>query len=129
MMSRTLLSCCLQKFDFVIPVPLNKTREKHRGFNQSALLSGVVAQDILSQSRTDIISRVRNTPTQTHLNTVERRENVKNAFKIASAKDVKGASVLVVDDIITTGATMDEIAKILLKHGAKQVFGLAFCHA
>lgn len=119
----------LTNIDFVVPVPLNKKRVKKRGYNQSFLLAKAVANECHLPLLPHLIKRVKNTPTQTSLPVKQRRENVKNAFEIVDAAAVKDATILLIDDIVTTGATTDEIAKLLLKHRAKAVFVLAFCHA
>ena len=75
------------------------------------------------------VLRVRDTVTQTSLNREERINNLKNAFEISDKSLVKGKTFLIVDDLSTSGATMDEISTILKKNGARHVYGLAFCHA
>ncbi len=125
--TKTALS--LTDIDWVVPVALNKKRMKKRGYNQALLLGKVVAAECNLPFAPYLIKRIKDTPTQTSLPIKQRHENVKNAFEITNPSTVKGATILLIDDIITTGATADEIAKCLLKCKAKAVFVLAFCHA
>ena len=119
----------LKEVDFIIPVPLSQERLKERGFNQAEILSSLLAKELNIEHCCEAIKRVKATQTQTHLNKLERKENLKNAFAVAEKSKLKGKTVLVVDDIITTGATLDEISLVLKKAGVKKVYGLAFCHA
>ena len=103
--------------DLVLPVPLHPARFRKRGFNQAYLLvrswGGAV--------RKDILERTRRTFPQTGLGRKERLKNVKGAFAVNSAAAVKDAHILLVDDVYTTGATVKECARILIKSGAAQV--------
>ncbi len=112
------------QIDILTAVPLGVTRRKHRGYNQASLLSLPLALGIDKPFRPKAISRVRETKTQVGLTSLERRENVKGAF-FASQKIVKQKSVLLVDDITTTGSTMVACANALLEAGASEVFGIA----
>ena len=87
-----------------------------------------MAKELNIEHNSKILKRIKATSTQTHLNKQERAENLLNAFKVESCKEIKGKTILVVDDIITTGATLDEIARVLKNKGAKAVYGLTFCH-
>lgn len=110
--------------DAVIPVPLHASRLAERGYNQNELIfrrwaveRGWVWQDALE--------RVRATSPQWELEPVRRRQNVKGAFKVTRPDWIKGKNILLVDDIVTTGATLNECAKMLKKSGAATVTGLA----
>lgn len=109
----------------IMPVPLHPKRLRERGFNQSLLLarhvSGClhVGLDFLS------LRRVRYTPPQASLAKKERLQNVQGAFELKNPDAVKGRSVLLVDDVVTTGNTLNECARILRKSGAEEVFGLS----
>jgi len=128
------LEAKFENIDLLTCAPLNKTRLKQRGYNQAEVLAKDFAleankNNINFDCDFNLITRIKNTPTQTHLTRKERSENLKEAFKINCDKNfLKGKNILVVDDIFTTGATMDEIAKVLKKSGAKAVFGLTVCH-
>ena len=108
--------------DLVIPVPLHRTRQRERGFNQSALLADHVAQAIERPLAEGALKRIRNTSTQTALDYPRRRQNVAGAFSSGDAT-VKGQIALLVDDVMTTGATLAECASVLKAAGAKAVYG------
>jgi ComF family protein len=105
----------------LMPVPLHPKKLRQRGFNQSLLLARHVAREI--DSKLDFLSlrRVKYTESQTGLNQDERRKNVKGAFRIVKPDAVDGKEVLLVDDVATTGYTLNECARVLLKAGAERV--------
>lgn len=105
----------------VIAVPLTKRRKRWRGFNQSVTLANAVANMIESES-VDGVLRIRDTRPQPGLGKLQRRQNVQGAFKVVA--DVQHRDCIIVDDLLTTGATMDEIARILKQAGAKKVWGV-----
>lgn len=109
----------------VMPIPLHPKRLRERGFNQSLLLARYVAE--LPGLELDYLSlrRVRYTQPQTGLKGDERRKNVRRAFKIEDKTKIKGRVIILVDDVLTTGSTLNECARILKRAGAWQVFGLA----
>lgn len=113
----------LDSADLLIPVPLHRWRLLSRRYNQSALLSSELARHADLPSYPLVLRRIRATPSQGHLNAVQRHENVRKAFAVHPAyKDViAGKSVILVDDVYTTGATVRECAKTLLKAGAARV--------
>jgi ComF family protein len=104
--------------DLLIPVPLHPRRLKSRGFNQSLLLAGAFPGVPVGR---EALVRVRSTPPQVGLKPLERQTNVKGAFAVPDPGLVKGKNVLLVDDLFTTGSTVKECAKALLKAGANQV--------
>jgi len=111
--------------DFVIiPVPLHRRRLRERGFNQSLLLARVLASDL--GNRLDYLSLIRNryTQAQTGLKKKERRKNVKDAFSIIHPDAIKDKKILLVDDVFTTGHTVNECARSLKKSGAATVICL-----
>lgn len=112
------------KPDLVVPVPLGLARRAERGYNQSALLALPLALYCNLVYRPQALSRVRETRTQVGLDASQRRENVAQAFH-ANPRWVRGKVVLVVDDVITTGATMAACANALHLAGASKVFGLS----
>lgn len=115
------------RIDVIVPVPLYADREKERGYNQSLLLSAPVAAATRLPCDADHLWRTRSTSQQAMLSGPERRENVKDAFR--ASKDVTGLSVLLVDDVVTTGSTLAECASALRAMGASQVYGIAISHA
>jgi ComF family protein len=113
--------------DFIMPVPVGHQRAKERGYNQAALLAREVSITV-GIEYADILERIKDTPTQAKLTQEERRHNLDGAFVVTDKTKVKGKNILVVDDIMTTGSTCDEIAKTLLKAGSKAVFVLTLAH-
>jgi len=110
--------------DFLVPVPLHPLRRRERGYNQAELLARAIGQKA-GIPVLDILRRVRNTTTQTHFDRKERMKNLSKAFKITSPHTIKAAQILLVDDVLTTGSTLDECAKVLLAAGAGSVYALA----
>jgi ComF family protein len=105
----------------LIPVPLHKTRVRERGYNQSELLCKVIAAETGVGYDAKILKRIRYTQSQTKLNAANRSVNVKNAFKVSQREKIAKKTILLVDDVITTGATINACAKELVKNGAKEV--------
>ena len=114
------MPCC----DMVTAVPLHWWRRYRRGYNQSELLADQLARQLQIPAKV-LLQRVKPTRPQVHLGHAQRAENVKNAFVIEKqAPSLKGKSVLLIDDVCTTGATLRECAKILKRAGAQSVYGL-----
>ncbi len=112
---------------FFIPVPLHVSRERWRGFNQAKLLGKPIAENLHLKFIPDFLIRIKNTSTQTLLDKEQRRKNIKNAFKLNEQFNnlkMKELSFLLFDDIWTTGATLQECAKVLKKSGARFVWAL-----
>ncbi len=112
----------------VIGVPLHPDREKKRGYNQSDLLVTHFCKRLNLEDGRHALQRVRNTPPQVGLNMNDRQSNVSNAFEADRAK-VAGKSVLLVDDVCTTGNTLKASAEALLDAGAKRVSGYCLARA
>ena len=114
--------------DFVlVPVPLHRDRLAQRGFNQAELLGYEVAQKFKIAMWPDLLRRRKNTKPQIELKREKRLVNMTGAFQLNKqyGDKIKNANILLVDDVITTGATMNECAKILKNSGAGAVWGLA----
>jgi ComF family protein len=107
--------------DLLVPVPLHPRRERERGFNQCSLLARRVGRAWGCPVRDDILSRTVATPSQTALDAAARRANVRGAFRLRRAAPLAGRHVALVDDILTTGATLSECARALLEGGAASV--------
>lgn len=115
-------------FDFfnatIIPVPLHPKRERWRGFNQSELLAKAVSKYLNIPISTDKLIRTKHKKAQAKIAKHNRINNIKGCFKW-TGKNLKGKNIIIIDDIITTGATINEIAKVLKQNGAGDVWGLA----
>ena len=112
--------------DAIIPVPLHKSRLIERGYNQSELLANALAQRLNLPVYTDAIRRIKKTRPQHSLSPAERTENLQNAIAAgADLPKLSGKSVILLDDIITTGATAQACAAVLLQGGAAAVYALA----
>lgn len=107
----------------LIPVPLHKKRRNKRGFNQSELLARELGKRLSIPVCSKLVIRCRNTTPQKCLNAIERQNNLKKAFKIIG-NDVKLKKVIIVDDIYTTGETIDQISEALIDAGVKEVYFL-----
>jgi ComF family protein len=105
-----------------IPVPLSLKRLRERGFNQSLLLAAHVARSLRVELDSLSFRRIRDTQPQTGLGKNARRKNVRNAFELKNPDMVRKRPVLLVDDVATTGNTLNECAKVLKKAGCDKVF-------
>lgn len=115
--------------DCIIPIPLHPKRQKERGYNQAELLGNELAKMLKLPLYDSVALRTFETPSQTLLNRKEREENLKNAFEIKNKKLIKNKVILLIDDVFTTGATMEYCSSKLLEAGAKQVFCLTLAHS
>ncbi len=113
----------LKEADIIVPVPLHFWRLVSRRYNQAALMANALARETGRPVIPDLMRRTRATPSQGHLNAKQRFRNVRRAFALGPGhkETVKGKTILLVDDVYTTGATVRECAKILMKAGAKKV--------
>ena len=112
-------------FFLIIPVPLHKKRFRWRGFNQSELLAKKVSDFFDLSFRNDILIRFRDTSPQTEIrNRESRMENIKGAFLCVNSNAAKDKKIILIDDVSTTSATLNECAKELSKAGAKEIWGL-----
>ncbi len=131
MMSQTMIRAgieLLQEASIIVPVPLYRMRLWQRRFNQSATLARQIAEQSKIPYRADVLQRSRSTRQQVGLKGAERRDNVKGAFVVDENNAVKlyGAKVLLIDDVITTGATVGACSTALLEAGCEQVDVLSF---
>lgn len=111
--------------DIIIPIPLHHLRKAERGFNQSKEIAKGVAGKLSIKVNENIVKRKKFTKTQTKFSLEERKINIDGAFCVTNKKRIKGKNIILVDDVITTGATTKECAKMLLKNGAAKVYALS----
>jgi len=112
----------------IVPVPLHPVKKLLRGFNQSELLANELARSLGLEARSDLVERVRDTPSQTELKKEARKENVAGAFSATDENFIKGRDFIVFDDVYTTGATILEVCRVLKKAGARYVYAMTFAH-
>lgn len=113
------------KPDCIVPVPVHRTKERRRGFNQSAYLAVRVSRETGIPADLTLVKKVRNTRSQKKLTAHQRQENLRKAFQVQ--RSVEGEKILVIDDVYTTGSTMDAMARCLKEKGAEKVYFLTVC--
>ena len=111
----------ITKSDILVPVPLHWRRLMKRKYNQSGLLVNALSKLCKKPYLSDVLVRVKNTQSQGHKTRKERQENIKDAFAIRHQEKIKGKTILLVDDVYTTGTTLNECAKLLKENGVKEV--------
>lgn len=114
----------LPRADCLVPVPLHPQRLREREYNQALLLSDVLGRRLQLEVIPDGLERIRETPPQTGLSLEDRRRNVRRAFVAKRPKLIENHPVLLIDDVLTTGATVNECARALKRAGAKAVYVL-----
>ncbi|MCX7784850.1 MAG: ComF family protein [candidate division WOR-3 bacterium] len=120
----------LSRADFIVPIPLHPARLRERGYNQSLLLAQETAFNS-GLTLLDCLQRKKNTKSQTQLDYTARTENIREAYRLKQDLNVslENKRVILIDDVITTGATLSEASRILLQNGAKEVYGLVVATA
>ncbi len=113
--------------DVIIPVPMYSSDKRARGYNQTELIAKTVGKALDIPVSTRSVIKIRRTAPQKNLNRIMRTLNILKAFSVAEPKALNGKSVLIIDDICTTGNTLAEIAKILIKSGVKEVHCASCC--
>lgn len=112
-----------RSFDAVVPVPLHPLRRREREFNQAEVLGRELARKN-NLAFCEALERLRYTVTQTHFDRRRRMQNLRDAFGLRRNAPVQGKDLLLVDDVLTTGSTLDECARVLLAAGARSVRAL-----
>lgn len=118
----------MQMLDYIIPVPLHNSRLREREFNQAEVLSKFIAAEFKKELLNDVLRRHRHTKNQAELEMQERLLNVKGSFCVTDNSLIKGKNLLLVDDVLTTGATSSEAAYALKASGANIVFVLTLAN-
>ena len=124
-----LYGCLLAHFnpeavDVVMPVPLHPVRLRERSYNQAALMAETLAERMDRRFDGQSLARIRKTDSQTQFDAAHRRMNILGAFDVVRPEWVTGRCVLLIDDVMTTGATLNECARVLKKAGVRTVWGL-----
>lgn len=112
--------------DVVVPVPLTKKKKIERGYNQSWEIAKEFAKAVDLTADDSVAVKIKETQEQARLSGKEREDNIKGAFEVKNLEIIKDKSVLIIDDVMTTGSTASEIARILKKAKAKHVYLLTF---
>lgn len=115
----------LDKIDLITAVPLNSTRNRDRGYNQSEWICRGLAKAWNVPYKFNLLKRVKYTNTQTDLSASERKQNMKNAF--TTTNKIDSLSIAIIDDVITTGATLSACAVVLKNSGASKITGISCC--
>ncbi len=130
MISEHIKNCDLYKeIKFILAVPLHKSKYRDRGYNQSSLIAEKVADKCDLFILRDNLLRIKNTRSQIGLTYRQRVANMKNAFGVFNPHELEGISVILIDDVFTTGATTSECAKTLKESGCREVFVITVCQA
>lgn len=110
----------------VAPIPLSKMRGRQRGFNQSFLIAKIFAEHFNLELNPDMLAREKNTRPQSEIEDFEKkRENVKNCFSVKEPNSIQGKNIILIDDVVTSGATLFEAANALKRAGAKKIIAFA----
>ena len=127
LLARQVLRHFWSKPDAVVPIPLHPERQRERGYNQSRLLAAQLAR-YLDVPLLDLLERTKHTPPQAKLSRPQRLKNIKGAFCIKNVALPATSHLLLVDDVLTTGATIEEAAATLLSHGYQRIYSAVVAH-
>ncbi len=115
-----------ESIDIIIPVPLHKKKERKRTFNQAYLIAKYLGKSLEIPVDKKSLIRIKKTETQNKLSRRERKENLKDAFQITSYCNIKDKNILIIDDVYTTGATVDEISRVLIDNEVNNIYIMTF---
>jgi ComF family protein len=110
------------KIDLIIPIPLHQLKKAERGYNQSFYVAEGIGKILGIAFSDKVVKRIKYTESQTTMTLDERRQNISGAFKVIKRNAVNSKTILIIDDVITTGATISECGKILLEEGAEDIY-------
>lgn len=122
------MQVALPKDALLVPVPLHKSRERERGFNQSFLITKILGEKLGIEVRRDVLKKIKKTVPQMELLREERLKNLADTFAFSNSALVQGKTVILVDDVKTSGATLEEAARLLKQSGAKQIWAITVAH-
>lgn len=108
-------------YDIIIPVPLNKSRKKERGYNQTELIAKEISKNIKNLKYLNILEKTKNAVPQSTLNKAQRLKNLENAYKLKKEINIQDQKILIFDDVFTTGTTANECAKIIKTIGSNKI--------
>lgn len=111
----------LKSYDIIIPVPLNKSRKKERGYNQAELIAREISKNIKNLKYLNILEKTKNAVPQSTLNKAQRLRNLENAYKLKQEINIQNQRILIFDDVFTTGTTANECAKIIKTIGNNKI--------
>lgn len=114
-----------KNIDAILYVPTHKRKQALRGYNQAELLANYISENLKKELLKDNLIKIKWTKEQSHSNKIDRIINLKDSFQIRNPEEISGKRILLIDDIITTGVTMDECSRVLINNGARKVIGLA----
>ena len=109
----------IQDIDLIVPIPLHKRKQKKRGYNQCDFIAWGLSEVLDIPWSTQVLVKTKNTESQTRKNRIERYRNSYQAYAIRRSANIKGKHILLVDDVVTTGATLGACAKLLLAGGCR----------
>ena len=112
----------INKFDYILPVPLHNAKLRERGYNQAYLIAQGLSETLNIKISENFLIRKKNTESQTRLSVSERQKNVKDAFEILKVDNYRNNKFIIVDDVITSGATIKEIRQLLFNYGIQEIF-------
>ena len=115
-----------REIEAIVPIPMYGWKKRRRGYNQAEVFADRLGQLLNLPVERHLVKRIRNTRPQKELNDIQRKENLKKAFKIVQSI-VEYRKILLVDDIFTTGSTMDAVAEVLLDAGVKEIYFICIC--
>ncbi len=110
-----------KNIDIIMPVPLQKKRERERGYNQSLIVAKIIAKELKIKLLKDILRRRGDNPPQSNLSLKERKKNIRGCFYVKKANLIKDKRILIIDDVFTTGSTVNECARVLRHSGAREI--------
>lgn len=110
----------MKKYDIILVVPISKSRKKERGYNQSELIAKEISKIISVKLEKNILYKIKDTKPQSTLNKQQRKQNAEGAYIAENTLKIKNKKILIIDDIYTTGNTVNECAKVLVEKEIKR---------